>query len=476
MQDTIVLCPAPGVGHVVSMVELGKLILHRYGNQFSVAILLITVEFLETPGLISYVNTISQTYPSISFRRFPPVPYDATLSRSRVAIVFECILLNKPYVLEFLQEISKECNICAFVIDLFCTSALSVGKDLKIPTYYFFASGAACLSSFLYFPKIHEQHTKSFKDLAGTLLNFPNLPPLKAIHMPEPMLSRDDPAYYDMLYFCSNLPKADGIIVNSFNDLEPKAIKTIADGVCVPDASTPPIYCIGPLIAEGSSSASAAQHDCLSWLDKQPSKSVVFLCFGSRGSFSIEQVKEMANGLERSGQRFMWVVKNPPYDEKSKQTTDMSDFDLEGMLPDGFLNRVKDRAMVVKSWAPQVAVLNHDSVGGFVTHCGWNSVLEAVVAGVPMVAWPVYAEQHLNRNVLVEDMKMAIGVEQRDEDGFVRGDELERRVRELMESNKGRELREKSWKMRGRSLEAWAESGSSTTALARLVAQWKQSP
>ncbi|KAF2290932.1 hypothetical protein GH714_016875 [Hevea brasiliensis] len=264
---------------------------------------------------------------------FPTCPHRQHLSRSPIAIVFECILLNKPYVLEFLQEISKECNICAFVIDLFCTSALSVGKDLKIPTYYFFTSGAACLSAFLYFPKIHEQHTKSFKDLADTLLNFPNLPPLKAIHIPEPILYRDDPAYYDMLYFCSNLPKADGIMLI-------------------------------PLM--------------------------------------ISSQKQSRQLQMESGQRFMWVVKKPPYDEKRKQNDDMSDFDLQAMLPEGFLNRVKDRAMVVKSWAPQVAVLNHDSVGGFVTHCGWNSVLEAVVAGVPMVAWPLHAEQHLNRNVLVE--------------------------------------------------------------------------
>ncbi|OAY44929.1 UDP-glycosyltransferase 88F3 [Manihot esculenta] len=222
MRDTIVLCPAPTMGHVVSMVELDKLILHRYGHRFSITIFLITVEFFETPGLVSYINAISQTYPSISFRRYPPVSYDTTLNRSKSAVLFECILLNHPNFLDSLQEISKKDKISAFVIDLFCTSALSLGKDLKIPTYYFFTFGAGCLSAFLYFLKIHEQYDENFKDLANTVLYFPNLPPLKAIHMPEPMLSRDDPSYYDLLYFCSNLPKADGIIVNSFNDLEPE--------------------------------------------------------------------------------------------------------------------------------------------------------------------------------------------------------------------------------------------------------------
>ena len=96
----------------------------------------------------------------------------------------------------------------------------------------------------------------------------------------------------------------------------------------------------------------------------------------------------------------------------------------------------------MKSWAPQVEVLNHDSVGGFVTHCGWNSVLEAVCAGVPMVAWPLYAEQRLNRVLLVEEMKLALSIDE-SENGFVTGNEVEKRVRELMESE-GKLVRERA--------------------------------
>ena len=138
------------------------------------------------------------------------------------------------------------------------------------------------------------------------------------------------------------------------------------------------------------------------------------------------------------------------------------------------MERTKDRGLVVKSFAPQVAVLNKDSIGGFVTHCGWNSTLEAVVTGVPMIAWPLYAEQHLNRNILVQDMRMAIPVEQREEDGFVSAIELEKRMRELMESDIGKELRKRSWKMRENALAAWGPSGSSIKALTKLIELWKQ--
>ncbi|KAL0016215.1 hypothetical protein SO802_003284 [Lithocarpus litseifolius] len=476
MQDTIVLFPAPGMGHMISMVELGKLIVHHYHHKFSITILLTTGTFQSTPNVTSYIQRISQSNSSISFYCLPSVSVDTTPTRSRAAMAFEFNRLSTAHVPHALLQISHTSTLRALIIDLFCTSALPIAKQLNLPVYYFYTSGAYALASFLYFPKIHEQITKSFKDLKTTELLFPGMSPLKATHMPEPTLDRDDPAYWDWVYFCSQLPKSNGIIANTFEDLELKAIKTIADGVCVPDEPTPPVYCIGPLIAEAEERAGedgnegGDENECLSWLDRQPSRSVVFLCFGSRGSFSVAQVRDIANGLERSGQRFLWVVKKPPQDEKTKQIEQYtSEFNLDSVLPEGFLERTKDRGMVVKSWAPQVAVLRKESVGGFVTHCGWNSVLEAVVAGVPMVAWPLYAEQHLNRNVLVKDMKMAIGVEQREDDGFVRGDEVERRVRELMESEEGRELRKRSWEMREMALAALGEFGSSTRALVKFV-------
>ncbi|XVF63335.1 hypothetical protein PTKIN_Ptkin09bG0079600 [Pterospermum kingtungense] len=471
MQETIVLYPAPGLGHVLSMVELGKVILQHRNNQISINILL-TTGFWDTPSITSYTNSVSQAHPSISFLRFPSISVDIQNS-SPAAINFRFIRLHAPNALHSLQDISKTHKISAFVIDLFCTSTLSLVKDLKIPTFYFYTSSASALAAFFQFPKLDEQTTESFKDLRDTVFHFHGAPPLKAVHMPGPLLDRQDPAYHDFMYFCSGLPQSDGIIVNTFEDLEPISIKTIADGSCLVDAPTPPTFYIGPLIAAASSSK--AENDyCLSWLEKQPSQSVVFLCFGSRGTFSRAQLKEIAKGLERSGHRFLWVVKNPPEILKAKQAEESLDVDLEFLLPEGFMERTKDRGLVVKSFAPQVAVLNKDSVGGFVTHCGWNSILEAVVAGVPMIAWPLYAEQHLNRNILVEDMKMAIPVEQREGDGFVSGTELEKRVRELIESDNGKELRARSWKMREKALAAWGPSGSSTKAVTKLIELWKQ--
>ncbi|XVE86133.1 hypothetical protein DITRI_Ditri18aG0011700 [Diplodiscus trichospermus] len=469
MQEKIVLYPSPGLGHVLSMVELGKLILQHSNSQFSITVL-VTTGFWDTPSIISYIDSVSHAYPSISFLRFPSISVDMSQNYSAAAIAFQFVRLHAPNALLSLQEISKNHHISAFVIDLFCTSTLSIGKSLKIPTFYFYTSGASALAAFLQFPKLDKETTGSFKDLPDSMFHFQGVPPLKGVHMPEPLLDREDPAYQEFIYFCSALPQSDGIIVNTFEDLEPISIKAIADGLCLDDAPTPPTFYIGPLIAPASNRK--AENDyCLAWLEKQPSKSVVFLCFGSHGTFSQPQVREIAQGLERSGHRFLWVVKNPDHD-KAKQTEDNPDVDLDNLLPEGFLERTKGRGLVVKSFAPQVAVLNKDSIGGFVTHCGWNSILEAVVAGVPMISWPLYAEQHLNRNILVQDMRMAIPVEQREGDGFVSGTEMEKRVRELMESDDGKELRERSLKMREKALTAWGPSGSSTKALTKLIESW----
>ncbi|KAF7836398.1 UDP-glycosyltransferase 88F5-like [Senna tora] len=474
MQETIVLYPAPGIGHIISMVELGKLLLHHYPNSFSITILL-TTGFLDKPSITTYVHRISQSYPSISFLRLPLVSLDPSLPRSVSAMAFDFIRLNTSHVASSLTQISQTSNLRAMVIDFFCPSALGLGASLGIPVYYFFTSGAAVLSAFLYFPKIHNEQVenKSFKDLEIEI-RFPGNPPLKATHMVEPLLDRDDSAYWDFLNFCSHLPKSNGILVNTFEELEPIAVKAISDGACFLDPKlVPPVFYIGPLIAEPNDQNRSKEEEdsCLLWLDKQPSRSVVYLCFGSRGSFTVSQLKEIADALERSEQRFLWVVKRPPTDENSKQTLDTTEeFDLDSVLPSGFLERTKERGMVVRSWAPQVEVLNKEAVGGFVTHCGWNSVLEAVVAGVPIIAWPMYAEQHINRNSMVEDMKIAVGLEHREEDGFVNGEELEKKVREVMESER---LRERSKKMREMAMGAREARGSSTTALQKFVEMWK---
>ncbi|XP_043715606.1 UDP-glycosyltransferase 88A1-like isoform X2 [Telopea speciosissima] len=470
MKESIVLYPSPGIGHLVSMVELGRVILKHYPS-FSISIL-ITPPPYNTGSTTPYITHVSSTTPSITFHNLPSVPIspDSISSPHHEALLIDVILRNNQNVHQTLLTISHTSNIRALIIDMFCSAALDVGASLDIPTYYFFTSGAACLAFFLYSPTIHGNTTKSFKDL-NSPLHYPGIPPVHPLDVPKPMLDRTDKAYEGLLDFSSRLPESKGILVNTFEALEPTALKAILGGHCVPHRPTPPVYCIGPLIEDRGGGDSSATVDCFTWLDSQPIRSVVFLCFGSLGLFTAAQLKEIAIGLEKSGERFLWVVRNPPMEDKSWRNLAPPEPDLDTLLPEGFLDRTKERGLVVKLWAPQVEVLNRESVGGFVTHCGWNSVLEAICAGVPMVGWPLYAEQRLNRIFLVEEMKLALSMDE-SEGGFVSSAMVEKRVKELMGSEEGKALRERTLALRDAAKAAMAEGGSSRVALARLAELW----
>jgi hypothetical protein len=477
MEEAVVLYPTPAIGHLISMVELAKLILT---HQPSLTIhILIAPQPYNAGSTAPYLADVSATTPSITFHYLPNVSLPPTSFVHHETLTFELLRLNNPNLSQSLLSISKSYTIHALIMDSFCSHALSVADKLNIPGYYFYTSGAGILAYFLYLLTMHRTITRSFKDL-NTLLHIPGLPPIPSSDTPKPLLDRNEKIYENILDCSLSMVKSAGIIVNTFESLEPRVIKAISAGLCVPEGPTPPIYCLGPLIAPSSNERSGrngagddAVPECLRWLDLQPSRSVVFLCFGSLGLFFVEQLTEIAIGLERSGLRFLWVVRNPPTQDHSLAVTAQPDPDLDLLLPEGFLDRTKERGLVVKTWAPQVAVLNHDSVGGFVTHCGWNSVLEAVCAGVPMVAWPLYAEQKLNRVILVEEIRIALPMNE-SENGFVSATEVEKRVRELMDSEEGNSIRARTSCMQNDAKAALGEGGSSRVALAKLVESWKQ--
>ncbi|KAL2540213.1 UDP-glycosyltransferase 88A1 [Abeliophyllum distichum] len=469
MADTIVLYPSPGIGHLISMVELGKLLL-KHRPSFSITILITTAPYT-TGATAPYINHVASTTSSITFHHLPAVALPPT-SISAVPfeeLAFEIPRLNNPYLYQALQNISHKSNLVAFLIDFFCNAAYEVSSKLGIPTYYFYTSGISALCLFLSIPTLHETISKNIKDLHD-YIKVPGIPPIYSQDLPKVLFDRDSRVYKIFLDTAIRKGKSSGILVNSFEALESRAVKALSDGLCIPNAPTPPIYCIGPLIASHDRGSKSDEHECLSWLSLQPSKSVVFLCFGSMGLFTVEQLAEMAVGLENSGHRFLWVVRNPPTDDETKPILAPTEPDLDTLLP-GFLERTKDKGLVVKSWAPQVEVLNHESVGGFVTHCGWNSVLEAICAGVPMLAWPLYAEQRMNRVFMVEEMKVALGLTESD-DGFVTAAELEKRVRELMDSENGKAVRDQVVAMRNCAKLAIQDGGSSHVALEKLIESW----
>ncbi|RYR75033.1 hypothetical protein Ahy_A02g009744 isoform C [Arachis hypogaea] len=214
---------------------------------------------------------------------------------------------------------------------------------------------------------------------------------------------------------------------------------------------------------------------CLRWLNEQPRGSVLFVCFGSGGTLSSAQIDELALGLEMSEQRFLWVIKNPNDKVSSGSFFNVNNIlnDPLNFLPKGFVERTKRKGLVVPNWAPQAQVLAHESIGGFLTHCGWNSILESVVNGVPLIAWPLYAEQKMNAVLITRDMKVGLRPEI-GEDGLVEREEIGSVVKRLMEGEEGKKLRYRMKELKEAAIEVVGENGSSTKQIEELALKWKK--
>ncbi|KAJ3695158.1 hypothetical protein LUZ60_000535 [Juncus effusus] len=455
----VVLYPSIGVGHLVPMVELAKQFL-RHGVFVSIAL-------TKLMPLGDMVSKLSDANPNIHFHVLPQVdPPSNADPKKAFGNFFEKLRLYNTPLKSFIESESRTSPVSALILDMFCVDALDVAAELGVPAYFFFSCGANALAVFLHLPKFISSSTIGpLKDAGETPLLFPGVPPFPASHLIKEASDPDTEEFKLTIYNFDRLAEGKGILINSFESLEPRAMKALKDGLCLPDRPTPSMYCIGPLASNGEKKEE--RHPCLDWLDAQPKKSVVFLCFGSMGSFQVEQLKEIAIGLEKSGQRFLWVVRSLPNPDRT-MFEPRPEPDLDALLPEGFLDRTKDRGMVVKSWAPQIEVLSHISIGGFVSHCGWNSTLEAMSFRVPMICWPLYAEQKMNKVFLVEDMKIGVELKGYDKE-LILADELADKVKWIIESEGADELKNRMEEVKYDAVGVLKEGGASYEALAEFL-------
>ncbi|KAG6425660.1 hypothetical protein SASPL_116105 [Salvia splendens] len=429
MEETIVLYSTPE--HLNSLTCLA-LFIAKHHPSISVVVLSTAAPPIPAASSVTFLRLPSPDLPA----KFTPIE-----------LFFETSRLNNPNFRQALAQISLKSNIRAVVLDFFCNYAFEICESLSIPVYFCNTTGASALCALIYWPQFHD---KTDGKLGGSV-EIPGCPVIPESDLPEMLHFPQSLSYKHLMDTAKNIEKSAGVVVNTLYALEVRALEALRNNLC-----TTPIYAIGPLI--GVRIRNDAVDECLRWLDSQPSKSVIFLCFGRRGAFSGEQSREIAIGLENSGYRFVWVLRSSGSESE----------DLESVLPEGFVERMGERGRVLKSWAPQKAVLSHSSVGGFVTHCGQSSVLEAVSFGVPMIGWPLYAEQRMNRVFMVEEMKVAVAVELGPE-GFVTAGEVEERVRELMESRRGEEIGRRVAELRAAAAAAVGEGGSSVVALDEFI-------
>ncbi|KAL5708306.1 cis-zeatin O-beta-D-glucosyltransferase [Ranunculus cassubicifolius] len=219
------------------------------------------------------------------------------------------------------------------------------------------------------------------------------------------------------------------------------------------------LWSVGPFNPIEINSEDDRRHHSLEWLDKQDPHSVLYVSFGTTVSLSGDQIAELASGLERSKQKFIWVIRVADGD------------DGEAQVPNGFEDRVKGVGMVVKDWAPQLEILAHKSTGGFFSHCGWNSTLESLSMGVPIAAWPINSDQPRIALLITEILKVGLLVREwsrREE--LISSDEIEGSIRTLMASSEGNVLRKRANELGVDVRRAISDGGSSSSHLESFVA------
>jgi hypothetical protein len=327
---------------------------------------------------------------------------------------------------------------------------IDVGNELGIPSYLFITSNVGFLAFVFSLRNRRIDDVFDHSDPELLIPGFSNLVPSSVL--PQSAYCKDG-GYEAYCKLAQKINGTKGILVNTFYVLEKYAIDALSN------EKTPPIYAVGPLIdlkVQPNPNIDQCQHDLiLQWLDKQPYKSVVFLCFGSFGvKFDPSQIREIALGLMNSGVRFLW-----------------SNNAEKKVLPDRFFEWMESEGKgMICGWAPQVEILAHKAIGGFVSHCGWNSILESLWFGVPILTWPIYAEQQLNAFKMVKELGLAVELRVDYRIGnkdLVIAEEIEKGLKDLME--KDNMVHKKVQEMKELARKSVVDGGSSFISVRKLI-------
>ncbi|PON38761.1 UDP-glucuronosyl/UDP-glucosyltransferase [Parasponia andersonii] len=436
----LVFIPYPGISHLESTVKIAKLIVDRDDRLF---ITVLVMKQTSLTDLNAQTNDVIVSAASERIKFVELSPYDHSHPGK-----FKSVLLKtqKPNVKNVTTEIVRSGSsrpdsprLAEFVIDMFCTTMIDVANEFGVPTYVFYTSGAGFLGLMFHLQELHDEHrvdpTELQNDPDAELVVpcFVERVPTSAL----PYAAVAEGWASLLIHNTRRMREAEGIIVNSFLELESHAVISLSNG------KFPSLYLVGPILnsTDGGGQILLGDQfsDFITWLDDQPPLSEVFLCFGSMGYFREDQVKEIACALAQR-----------------------------------FLDRTAGRGKAI-GWTPQVDVLAHRAISWFVSHCGWNSVLGSLWFGVPTATWPVYAEQYLNAFQLVKELGIAEEIKLDFKSGFyiesertvLGAQEIEGGTRRLMED--GNEIRKRVKEMSEKSRKAVMGVGSSYSSLDRLI-------
>jgi hypothetical protein len=460
--------PFFGHGHLIPIIDTAKLFTARG----------VKATIVTTPRNVPSISETHSMKIDILIIKFPAIEaglpegcenIDSVNSPEMVSKFIKATkMLQQPFE-QLLQDYHPSC----LVADVCFPWATDVATKFGIPRLVFHATSFFTVS-IGHSVTLHEPHKKVLCDSEPFVI--PNLPgeiKLTRMQLPHFTLQEVEIEYSEWLKEAmESRLRSYGVVVNSFYELEMayvdhykkfwgrKAWHIGPVSLCNKDTEDK---------AKRGKEASIDEHECLKWLSTKKPNSVVYICFGSTANFSDSQLLEIAKGLEASRQQFIWVVRKVKNDEKEE----------EDWLPIGFKKSMEGKGLIIRGWAPQVLILDHEAVGGFVTHCGWNSILEGVTAGVPMVTWPMGAEQFYNEKLVTQVLKIGVGVGAQQwtvvVGDSIKSEVVEKAVRRIMVGEEAEEMRGRAKALGEMAKRAVEEGGSSYSSLNALIEELRSS-
>ncbi|KAE8658408.1 UDP-Glycosyltransferase superfamily protein [Hibiscus syriacus] len=416
----ILMIPYPGAGHILPLMDLTHQLLRRG----------LTVTVMVTPKNLHYLNPLS-LYILLHLQTLVlPFPSHSSI----------------PHGIENMQDLD-----ISFVHDF--AAALSKLHDPIVNWFESHVSPPVAIVSDM----LLSSWTPSLASNLGIPMCVSSSPMhMRCVHGGGPSKFHVD-SYRKLHLGCI---QSWGLVFNSFDEIDDEKINFIKEEITKHDR----LWAVGPLLPiERGPSFLGQNHQVIQWLDSchKVDKSAVYVGFGTQITFSKLQMDAIASALEQSAVRFIWVVKEP--------MKGVGNIDDDGnVVPPGFEDRVAGRGVVIKGWAPQVAILGHPAVGSYLSHCSWNSALEGILAEVLLLAWPMQADHFRNAALLVDELGVAVRVCEGLET-VPDATKLARALSDSLDMNKPERVR--AMKLRKTALNSIGEGGSSYRALDDFVEQ-----
>ncbi|XP_039117509.1 scopoletin glucosyltransferase-like [Dioscorea cayenensis subsp. rotundata] len=446
-KDHILIFPFMAQGHTIPLLHLATFLSTHHHLQITI---------ITTSGNAPFLRQYLPSSINLSIFPFPsspllPIGVESTdhLSSMDLHPIFVTTIAHlRPHLHQLLHSLhlSNSLPLC-LISDFFLPWTLDVCRLFSVPRLVF--HGMSTFSMFIC-KSIYTHLKPSSFTSSDELYHVPGGPPsllLSRHQVPDIFLNSGDPNDPTTIILAEHNTSdinSWGIIVNSFSFIEREYTKLFESFF----QNGTRAWLIGPLSLL-SSPTLTDEGDCLRWLNDKEMNSVVYVAFGTQAHLTAEQLEEVANGLEAAECEYLWVVRDASWRPPERITTG-------------------ERGKIVR-WAPQREVLQHEAVGGFVSHCGWNSVLESMVAGVPVLTWPMIAEQAINEMMIVDEFGAGLRLRKVGADGVVKKEEIKNGVRELMVGEKGKRVRKKMEELGRMAMEAVEDGGSSHKSLSELI-------